>query len=1482
VAGADVAALKTSDRAAAHAFLAGGGEMGACTRELDWSTSPVGAVERWPQSLKGAVSICLGSRHPIVIWWGRSDHTQFYNDAYIPILGRTKHPQWLGRSGRECWSEIWPAMGPMIESVYGTGEATWSEDFLFVIDRNRPREEGYFTFSYSPIRDDDGAVSGIFCACNETTERVIGERRLRTLRDLGRMEAEARTAEAACEVAARTLDENPGDVPFALIYLLESDADHARLIATTALEMGNAAAPRRIDLKDISAAAPSWPLGQVLATGTTQLIPNVSAMFGALPGGLWPEPPEVALIVPIAAPGQSRPTGFLVSGLSPRRVTDADYRSFLDLVAGHIGTSIANARAYEEERKRAEALAEIDRAKTAFFSNVSHEFRTPLTLMLGPLENALAVPPEELPQRREDLALVHRSSLRLLRLVNTLLDFSRIEAGRVEASYEPTDLSAYTLELASVFRSTTERAGLQLTLDCPPNEAPVWVDRDMWEKIVLNLLSNAFKFTLQGGITVRLRQHDGNAVLEIRDTGTGIPEHELPLLFDRFHRVEGARGRTHEGTGIGLALVLELTHLHGGTVRAESIYGAGSTFTVTIPLGAAHLPADRLRAQRTLATTALGAQPYVEEALGWLPGAAPLDVEPNVLAEPLRASEPEGERAAVLLADDNADMRDYVQRLLAPRYEVRTVPDGAAALQALGEQRPDLLLTDVMMPELDGFGLLRVIRADPGLGDLPVILLSARAGEEASSEGLDAGADDYLIKPFSARELLARVRANLEMARMRREAKLRLAADLQAMTRLREVGERCIRAGNDFHRCLEDLLDTAIEVTGANKGNIQLFDTEAGTLHIAAQRGFKGSFLEFFASVGRGDAAVCGTALQSAERVIVEDVTQSEIFTGQPSLDILLESGVRAVQSTPLVSGAGTVFGIISTHFSHPHRPSERDLRLMDLLARQAADYLERKKTEGAAQAVSAELKQILDTSATGLTHCSRELRYVSANPAYAKVAGVPLEQIIGCPIAKVMGEQAFDMVRPYIERTLRGERVEYEIELPWAANGPKWTHFVYTPCQARDGSISGWVGSVRDVTERKHAEMALRELNEHLEQKVEERTRAFEEEMAERQKVEAMLQKAQRLEAIGQLTGGVAHDFNNLLTVILANVDLLQTRLRDADNAWHLIAAVERAALRGAQLTGQLLAFSRRQQLQPVALSVQRSILNLGDLVRRAVGEAVTVEISADPGLWPSRLDPARFESAILNLAVNARDAMPEGGRLVIRSRNVTVTEAEAMRLDLAPGDYVRVKVTDTGTGMAPDVQRRAFEPFFTTKDVGKGTGLGLAQIYGFVKQSGGTATINSTPGKGTTVSLYLPRAETEVIEEQPPARERDGARGNGKTILVVEDQPDLLEVIEMFLNGLDYRILKTADGVAARKLLESDEAIDLLLTDVVMPNGVSGLDLAQDARRLRQDLKIVLVSGYLRDIDKRSDGVGGLIFLEKPFRQTELADTIAAALGE
>jgi PAS domain S-box-containing protein len=353
----------------------------------------------------------------------------------------------------------------------------------------------------------------------------------------------------------------------------------------------------------------------------------------------------------------------------------------------------------------------------------------------------------------------------LLKLVNSLLDFARIESGRVEASYEATDLSAVTCELASVFRSAVERAGLELIVDCEPLPEPVYVDRDMWEKIVLNLLSNAFKFTFTGEIEVSLRCRPDRVELAVRDTGVGIPATELPKMFQRFQRVRNARSRTHEGSGIGLALVRELVRVHGGDIAVDSREHAGTTFTVSIPRGKAHLPADRIGAARQLEPTRVGARPFLEEALRSLPGEGDA-ATPGAEAG---ARTPSASRPRILLADDNADMRDYVRRLLERHYDVMAVADGQQALECIGKEVPDLVLTDVMMPRLDGFGLLAAIRASSRTRTVPVIMLSARAGEEARIEGARAGADDYLVKPFSARELLARVGSHLALASQRKE-----------------------------------------------------------------------------------------------------------------------------------------------------------------------------------------------------------------------------------------------------------------------------------------------------------------------------------------------------------------------------------------------------------------------------------------------------------------------------------------------------------------------------------------------------------------------------------------------------------------------------------------------------------------------------------------------------------------------------------------
>ena len=734
---------------------------------FDWATTSLGPMKTWPRHLRTAVDICLHSRFPMVIFWG-NDLTIVYNDAWAQIIG-TKHPGALGSRGADIFPEVWGTLAPLFRTVLETGKATWSDDQLLPMQRS-PHvdiEECYFTWSYSAILDDEGAVAGIFTAVSETTDRVLGERRLETLRSLSARAAEARTVAAACKGAAGALADNDADIAFALLYLLDADNVSARLVEQVRLDPGAPFAPLLVD----PASDSPWPVQEVITSGVPEHLTDLAARFGDLPGGRWPVPANEALVLPLTFAGQDDRGGAAVIGLSPYLYLNDAYRSFLELAVSHTVTGISNALAYESERRRAEALVELDRAKSIFFSNVSHELRTPLTLILGPLEDLLQTPERAIEAPREQLEVIHRNGLRLLKLVNNLLDFSRIEAGRIQPLYREIDVGRLTTELASVFRSAIERTGLRFVVDCPSLDVPVYVDREMWEKIVFNLLSNAFKFTLEGSIAVRLRAAGSRVELVVEDTGAGIPEGELDRVFERFHRVAGTRARSHEGTGIGLALVNELVRLHGGTIHVVSEPGVGSAFTVSIPTGSSHLPAHQVGGDAGADAKVSQPEVFLEEAESW--GREGGWMAP-VRSLPGAARRPWGR---VLIADDNADMRNYLYRLLAPEYEVEVVSNGAEVLAALERAPlPDLVLTDVMMPMLDGFELLARLRENPRTRTLPVLVLSARAGEEARVEGLQAGADDYLVKPFSARELTAKVRSQIAIARTRRAAELTIRA----------------------------------------------------------------------------------------------------------------------------------------------------------------------------------------------------------------------------------------------------------------------------------------------------------------------------------------------------------------------------------------------------------------------------------------------------------------------------------------------------------------------------------------------------------------------------------------------------------------------------------------------------------------------------------------------------------------------------------
>ncbi|MEO6283525.1 MAG: ATP-binding protein [Dyadobacter sp.] len=751
-------------------FLAGGGEMGERIRHFDWQQNTLGDPQHWPQSLKTCVRIMLSSKQPIWIGWGHG-LIKLYNDAYIDIV-RGKHPVALGQPASVVWKDIWKDIEPLLTRAMDRDEGTYVESQLLIMERSGFPEETYYTFSYTPVLGDDGRPAGIICYNTADTARIINERSLKTMQQLDTL-GQKKTEEDVYRQAAKALSVNTRDFPFAIIYKITDDGQKAKMVATTGITEDHPGLSQTIDLQ-----VP----GEEADTISTAVSENRIVESGSdgrwqqLPQGAWDVAPRNFLDVPIKSANKKYPLAVLTVALNPYRKFDDAYRNFIQLIADQISLGVNNALAYEEERMRAKALEELDKAKTLFFTNISHEFRTPLMLILGPLEELLNKTGINLSLlEKQNLEVTHRNALRLLKLVNTLLDFSRIESGRNEARFVSTEISAFTKNLASNFRSVIEKADLQLKLNVEQISEPVYVDRQMWEKIVFNLLSNAFKYTLEGTITLTLTSQNGQLVLSVEDTGVGIPQKELPRMFDRFHRVQNTAGRTYEGTGIGLSLIKELVLLHQGTIEVQSMEGKGSIFTVAIPFGKEHLPSAQVHTDQTDFEDIIS-NVFVEEASTLLEiGNDDLDQNNHFLV-----SDGAG-RELVLVVDDNADMRQHIKSLLGTKYDIITASNGLDALPKIAAYKPSLILSDIMMPEMDGIELLRHVKEGEETARIPVILITARAGEESKIEGYEIGADDYLVKPFSTNELLARIKAQIRIAKARKQVEQRLQGFLMQM-----------------------------------------------------------------------------------------------------------------------------------------------------------------------------------------------------------------------------------------------------------------------------------------------------------------------------------------------------------------------------------------------------------------------------------------------------------------------------------------------------------------------------------------------------------------------------------------------------------------------------------------------------------------------------------------------------------------------------
>jgi signal transduction histidine kinase/FixJ family two-component response regulator len=859
-----------ADLAAAVAL---GGEMGRRFAEFDWAAHPLGSPQRWPAEFRAAVVTALTSRFPIVLWLGAEDLFLVYNDAYISALA-DKHPSALGRPGREVWWDIWEPISPMLASVVATGEATWSDDLLLTMVVEGRRLERYFTFTYGPLIGDGGDVSGIFCAVNETTERVVGERRLHLLNDVASAAMGTLSIDDAVSAAVAVCAAQPADLPFIAAYVAGSDGEVALRGATASVLP---VLPR--SLRALTDSGSKSEIGDVAAA-----VPGIEAILGG-------DCPERALVLPL---GEDATAGALVVGINPRCPLDELYRGFCQLLADQLTATFARIASYEQQRLRADALAELDGAKTAFLTNVSHEFRTPLTLLLGPLEDALsdAPPASALADR---LTTAARNARRLQRLVDSLLDFSRIEAGRANAKLVCTDVGALTEHIASSFAELCQRAGLELVLDCGPALADV--DAGMWETIVLNLLSNAVKYTLRGSITVEVRAEPADCRITLRDTGVGIGPEDLDRLFERFYRAGNNRGRSVEGAGIGLSLVRGLVELQRGTVEIESEPDRGTAVTIRLPRSVVGAPVEPLRDG-----TPDPSNPYVADARQWLTAV------PDPAASP---AAPDGPRQLVLVADDNADMRAHLERVLSPHWQTVLVADGQSALAATRELRPDAIVTDIMMPGLSGFDLVAAIRADPALAATPVLMLSARAGAEALDEGFAAGADDYLPKPFRSQELVDRVASRLsavarERDRQRREAHLDLAQL-----------DSALQATDSVAGILDALIDAGSGSGDAAAVTIGLFD---GERHVRFEyAGDVPAEVRDRYHVAALDAPLVGVdVVNTGEPMVVTDT-----FDLPPRYEHAVRdtaASVRACVAQPLRDNGGRVIGVLALLWPAPRQ----------------------------------------------------------------------------------------------------------------------------------------------------------------------------------------------------------------------------------------------------------------------------------------------------------------------------------------------------------------------------------------------------------------------------------------------------------------------------------------------------------------------------------------------------------------------------------
>ena len=1252
-------------------FLSGGGEMGERIRSLDWSKTPLGSPHEWSPSLQSTVSIMLANRFPLLLWWG-SEYISLYNDAYAPILG-TKHPSALSLPVSECWSEIWHILQPLIDTPFHGGSSTWIEDFQLLLNRSGFLEESHFTVAYSPVPDRTapGGIGGVLASVHEITDKVVNERALATLRELGTVTFEEKSLDIIYRNVAEALGKNNKDFPFILVYKITGDENNLTVAASMGIDKNQNVLPDVIDISNPTAITQDFCLA---FREDKMVISEIKAEDKSLPKGAWEIAPTQFVHIPVSVAGASHPYCIISAAINPFRKFNDAFKEFCRLIGDRVSIDLSKMLALKEETKRAEALSEIDKAKTVFFSNISHEFRTPLTLMLSPLEELLNQKNNNFSESEKDnIETAHRNALRLLKLVNRLLDFSRIESGRQQGVFSLMDIAALTKNLASNFRSVIEKAGLKLIVKADSIIKPVYVDKQMWEKIVFNLLSNAFKYTLEGSIIVELTSEKDFAVLKIKDTGVGIPENELPKMFERFHRVQNVTGRTHEGTGIGLSMIKELVQMHHGTIGVESRLNKGSVFTVKIPFGKEHLNGHSI-SNIEINIDEIYANIYIDEA------ETLLNTE-KITKESSTAKHSNLQLPTVLVVDDNADMREHISSILSNNFNVITANNGMDALHRMKETIPALVLSDIMMPVMDGIGLLKEIKSNKSTENIPVIFLTARAGEESRIEGWETGADDYLVKPFSAKELLSRIKAQIKTVKLRQS----LEGNLRNLLMEAPAAICVLRGPQHVHELTNERY---LQLVG-KRNIIGLPVSEA--------------FPEF---KGQG----------------LYELLDNVYATGVPF--------VGNEMPTKLDKGNGNLEEIYINFVYQPYHNSEGEV---DGILVHGVDVTEqvlaRKKIE--------ESEKQFSTLANNI----QNLAWIADgegwifwyNQRWYDYTGTTFDEMEGWGWEKVHHPDHIERVIDFVKQAWQ-KNEPFEITFPLRRKDGKYCWFLTRVFPVKDakGKVLRWIGTNTDIEEQKV-------FSEQLEEKVNERTVQLNTANQNLEEKNTELQKMNKeLEAFTYIS---SHDLQEPLRKIqtFAGRIIATEEEHLSDTAKEYFSRMQYAATRMQTLIEDLLAFSR---LSTSERKFEKTDLSkIVDEVKEEFKETMeekNATIIADE-MCEANIIPFQFCQLMHNLIGNAlkfskKDVPPH---IIIKSELLKGSHSPFVNRDAC-----HISVSDNGIGFEKQFSERIFGVFqrLHGKSEYTGTGIGLAIVKKIVENHDGIITAQSEVEKGATFNIYLP----------------------------------------------------------------------------------------------------------------------------------------------